>query len=496
MVSPIQVSPVSFTIAAVLSVLALLLWLVQLSMLAGLTGSDAAGNAMAQGFAAIAIIVLWVLLAIIAFIAVTKGAMPGWAVAATAVLIPVSCLVTFGVLALMTAPKLAPYSWPLIIPAGVPPLIIVFCLWALLPGIHAHVSAPLAGGVAWGLVLLLCMSYLPMQQARDAVHEREAVALAKYEAALKAVPAGAPLWALTPFLDTRNYVKLEEAVARIRALPDRQAQAETMLARGDFPLAYLGRFDLTPTPALCETSRALLQKRAAALTPATADAKPYADIANEVDGAVAALRWLIDYDCAAMPAAAAWETMAKAYRDPRYGIYELRDLKDPKRLGRALYEDPEHFSMLTPRVHLKAWLKFADDNDFKAQAIAGAAKLDHRNADAIELLTTDDFVTRLLTENIARLDLQPTPALCRVGLDYLRKRFAGTYRPPAGDGRPYDDLLGRLGRGDQLNALIWLASQGCNADAELNEAEALIKAYAPSPDSGLMLGRIEALRKK
>ncbi|MCK9918420.1 hypothetical protein MXD81_55785 [Microbacteriaceae bacterium K1510] len=496
MASPNQASPVAVTITAVLSGIALLLWLIQLSMLSDVTGGDAAGNAMAQGFAAIAIILLWGLLALIAVIAFIKGDTPSWAVVAAAVLIPASGLVTFGVLGLMTAPQLAPYSWPLVIPAAVPPLVIAFCLWALLPATHSYVPAPVAGGVVWGLVLLLCIAYVPLQQVRDAVHEREAADLAKYEAALNAVPADAPLWALTPFLDTHNYVKLDEVVARIRALPNRQAEAETMLARGDFPLVYLGRFDLDATPSLCEKTRGQLRRRAAALTLATPETKPFSDIAIEVDGAVAALRWLIDYDCAAMPEAEAWETMAKAYREPRYAIYELRDLKDPKRLGRALYEDPEKFSQLTPRAHLKAWLKFADDKSTRAQAIDGATKLDHRTADAIEILATDEFVARVLTENIGRLDLEPTPVLCRAGLDNLHKQFAAIYRPKPDDPRPYDDLIGQLGRGDQLNALIWLAAHGCDAAAALDEAATLIKAYQPSPDGGLMLGRIEMLQKK
>ena len=496
MASPIQASPVAVTITAVLSVIALLLWLLQLSMLNSLTGSDAAGNGMTQGFAAIAIILLWGLLALIAIIAFAKGDMPRWAAVAAAVLIPVSGLVTFGVLGLMTTPKLAPYGWPLVIPAAVPPLVIAFCLWALLPVTHTHVSAPIAGGVVWGLVLLLCVAYMPLQQVRDAVHAREAADLAKYEAALNAVPADAPLWALTPFLDTRNYVKLDEVVARIRALPNRQAEAETMIARGDFPLAYLGRFDLDATTSLCEKARGHLRQRAAALTLTTPESKPFSDIATEVDGAVAALRWLIDYDCAAMPEAGAWETMAKAYREPRYAIYELRDLKEAKRLGRALYEDPEKFSQLTPRVHLKAWLKFVDDRSFRAQAIAGAAKLDHRTADAIEIFKTDDFLVRVLMENIGRLDIEPTPPLCRAGLDNLRKQFIAIYQPKPDDPRPYDELIGRFGRGDRFNALIWFAVHGCDAGAELDEAAALIKAYQPSPDGGLMLGRIEMLQKK
>lgn len=494
--SPKKPSVAVFVLALILGALALLLWLQTVGLLSELSSSDAAGNGMAQGFAAIGIILLWLALGVLAIIAYAKGSMPGWAALAALVLIPVSCAASFGALDLLTRPSLPPHYWPIVVPALVPLLVIAFCYWALLPSLNTRVSGTAAGGVVWGLVLVLCAALLPMQYVRQRVlDEREAVR-ARFDAELKAVPTDAPLWALVPFLGKGDYVQNDEVVARIRKLARRQAEAETMLARDDFPLAYLSQLDLTPTSSLCETSRGLLQKRAAALTLTGGQSKPFSAIAQEAQDAVAALRWLIDYDCPAMPEAEAWETMAKAYSDPSYTIYELRDLKDPKRLGRALYEDPAHFSMLTPRVHLKAWLKFADDESVRAQAIAGAAKLDHRTADAIEILTTDDFVTHLLTENIARLDLQPTPAFCRAALDYLRKQFAGIYRPPAGDVRSYHDLLGRLGRGDQLNALLWLAANGCDADAELSEAEALIKAYAPSPDSGLMLGRIEALRKK
>ena len=51
----------------------------------------------------------------------------------------------------------------------------------------------------------------------------------------------------------------------IRGLDQRQAQAETMLDRGDFPIQYLGFFDLDPTPALCDKARSLLRKQVAPL---------------------------------------------------------------------------------------------------------------------------------------------------------------------------------------------------------------------------------------
>jgi hypothetical protein len=365
-----------------------------------------------------------------------------------------------------------------------------------LPSLRRRIPGHVAGGAIWGLVLILCLAILPMQQIRARVFAAQEAAHARYDAALAAVPADAPLATLTPFLATGDHVQIERVLTRIRALERRQADAEDMLERGDFPLAFLGRFDLTPTPSLCDKARALLRKRAAALTPASAAARPYRDIADEVDGAVAALQWLIDYDCPAMAEAEAWETMAKGYRDGNFSVYTLGELRDPKRLGRALYEDPARASMLTPRAHLKAWLKFADDRTLRAQVIAGAAKLDHRNADAIDILAENGLPARVLMENIAQLDLTTTPEFCRFALDSLRTQFAAIWRPEPDDPRSYRELRGRLGRGDQFNALIWLAAHGCAADSTLAQAEALIRAYQPSPESAAMLERLQRVQRK
>ena len=79
--------------------------------------------------------------------------------------------------------------------------------------------------------------------------------------------------------------------------------------------------------------------------------------------------------------------MAKGYRDTNFDVFELAELRDPKELGRVLREYPARFSMLTPKAHLKAWLGYANDYALREQALAGARRLDHRTADAIELLS-------------------------------------------------------------------------------------------------------------
>jgi hypothetical protein len=56
----------------------------------------------------------------------------------------------------------------------------------------------------------------------------------------------------------------------------------------------------------------------------------------------------------------------------------------------------------------------------------------------------------------------------------------------------YKELLDRLGAGDQFNALIWLASHGCDAEPELSEAESLIRTYETLPASAGVLAQLAA----
>jgi hypothetical protein len=494
--APDKASPTSVGIAAGLSILALLLWAMQLALLNDLRGSDAAGNALAQAYGAIAIILLWVLLAVLSLIAFFKGAMPVPAAIAALILIPVSGDAALSALELLRAPELAPFRWPIIIPALAPPIMVAYTFWALLPGIHVRVPAIYAGTVAWGSVLLLCIALVPFQQMRGAVGDQMEAARAKAAADFAKLAEDAPLWEWVPFLATPDQTLVSSAIDRIRHLKRRQSDAELMLERGDFPLGQLGAFDLTPTQALCENARKLLRQHAGTLTPKEPNSRPFKDIAVAVSDAVSAMTWLIDYDCPCAAEAQTWETMVKAYRDPGYDIYHLAELRDPKRLGRALYEDPERFSMLTPRAHLKAWLKFADDKSLREQVVTGARKLDHRTIDAVEILIKDDSGVRVLLETLPVLELEPTPELCGAALGNLHKQFGSIYRPKADDPRSYQELLGRLGRGEQFIALRWLASHGCDADAELSQAESLIGAYQPSPDGGLILGQLERLHRK
>jgi hypothetical protein len=124
----------------------------------------------------------------------------------------------------------------------------------------------------------------------------------------------------------------------------------------------------------------------------------------------------------------------------------LSEVRDPKNLGRALREDPAWFSMLTPKAHLKAWLKFADDKALREQALAGARKVDHRTSDAVEMLKEDEYTARTLLEYLPGLDLDATAPLCDAAENALHRQFGQIYRPKHDDPRPYRELLSRFRR--------------------------------------------------
>jgi hypothetical protein len=311
------------------------------------------------------------------------------------------------------------------------------------------------------------------------------------------VAANAPLWDWTPFLDTRDDTKRERVLDSIRKLDQRQVQAETMLDRGDFPIGSLGFIDLDPTPALCAKARALLGERAELLVRKGDKPQPYAGIADQVSGAVAAMGWLVGYGCSCDAESTAWETMAKGYADPSYDFYRLAELRDPKQLGRIARERPQRFSMLNAQSHLRGWLKFVDEAGLQAQALAGARQVGSRTADAVEILRDkyDEESRWKLQRFLVKLDLEATEPLCVNALSALHAHFANIYRPaPADEPRPYSELLQRLGTSEQLPKLIWLARHGCAAGAELDEAIALMNAYQDSADRAKMLATLTALR--
>jgi hypothetical protein len=478
----------------VLGALIGLLWALNLATLASLGNSDAAGNAIGEAYAAIQIIALWSLLVIMTILASIKGAAPKSAIAAVLVIVPASGFVAMAAADLLARAYLSPHLWPIVIPAALPPLAVIWCFLAL------HGRTRLTGialGALPAAMLAVCLLIQPLSLMRRAVNEAETARLEKYDADLARVPAGAPMWEWTPFLDTADSTKRAKVLDSIRSLDQRQAQAETMLDRGDFPIGELGAFDLDPTPELCSKARSLLRKQVAPLVLNAPNSRPYRDIAAQVADAVAGMDWLVGYGCSCDAESIAWEAMANAYTDTNYDIYRLAQLRDPRGLGRILRERPERFSMLSPKSHLKGWLHFADDRDLHDRALAGARALDHRTADAVDILVdkyNEESRWKLL-RYLTALDLEATLPLCTNALSELHGQFTKVYRPGLKDEpRPYSELLERLGNGEHLPDLVWLARNGCDAGRELDEAIALVNAYQDSPGKAEMLAELTRLQ--
>jgi hypothetical protein len=493
-----KASPGAVAACVVLGAASVLLWLMLLPSLANLAASDAAGNGLTQAFAAIVAFVLWFLLAVLVLVGWISGGMPRPAAIAALVLVPASGYAAQTALDLLARPGLPPQLWPAVIPGLIPPLILAFCFWAVVPALRATISAGLAAGVIWGGVLVLAVSIVPMVHIRNLDDDREAARLAKYDDDYARLPTDAALWDLAPFLDTRDGTKQSVVLDRIRGLDQRQSQAEIMLDRGDFPLGYLGRFDLDPTPAICGKARTALRKQVAPLVSKNPGSEPYSKIAFDVANALAAMKWLVGYECSCTAESQAWETMANGYRDTNFDVVELKDLRDPKEFGRTLREYPARFSMLSSRSHLKAWLQYADDPAWREQAIAGARKLDHRTADAVELLTDKNNPSAPWTalKYLPVLDLEATPSLCSAALAQVRGDITNTFRPPPDDARSYDELLSRLGAYEPLTALQWLAGHGCNAETELSAAEDLVRTYRDSRERAAMLASLAQAHRK
>src|SRR5437764_1643345 len=96
----------------VLTAIAALLWVLSLATLASLGHSDAAGNALGEAYAAIQIIALWLLLSLMTVITALKGRAPWPAVAAAAVIVPLSGFVAMSAAELLTRAHLPPFLWP------------------------------------------------------------------------------------------------------------------------------------------------------------------------------------------------------------------------------------------------------------------------------------------------------------------------------------------------------------------------------------------------
>lgn len=477
--------------AIVLSLLTLVVWIALISTLSSLDDSDPAGNGLEQAFAAFEIILVWILLLILLVVTALRGSMPWQGVAAAATLLPVSGIAAGVALGLLADRATAPYLWPILVPAVVPPIVVAFAFWALLPSLRAMVAAPVAIGGVWGLTLLLCVAMWPLSLVRERAVQHAADERAERLAELAAMNPDAPLWEWVRFLDTRDTFEVDRALARVRSLERRQEDAEIMLDRGDFPLRFLGSLNLRPTQAICDKARALLRRQVGPLVLSSTNSRPYSDVADAVAGALSAIQWLVGYGCSCEAEAQMWETMAAVYRSTSFDVVSLGEYRNPKELGWAVVQDPAQFGMMLPQAPLMAWLNVAEVPALRDRALAEARQVAGRTDQASGLLHQDVAVMALRA--LPALALDATPALCAAALPVVYTTLTAVTRPAADDPRPYTVLLQQMGGDAPLVALQWLASHGCDTGAAVDEAESLVRASQDSPERAAMLANLARL---
>ena len=170
----------------------------------------------------------------------------------TLILVALWFATTWGAFEMLSGPLTPVGQWPLAIPALGPPLIAAYCLWALISALRAAAPERVAAVALVALALVCRRLPSAVENLRPAL-QREAARVEDWQARLDAMPADAPLWRWTPFLASDVYLVEQGAREAMRKLPSRQADAEAMLQRDEFPFGELETW--TSTPPLCFATR-------------------------------------------------------------------------------------------------------------------------------------------------------------------------------------------------------------------------------------------------
>ena len=310
---------------AALTILAVVLWLMLVATVATINQSDAAGRGMSQGFAMIFAVVLWVLLAGVTLLAASGGNMPGWVAAAALVLLPLSLAATMATIGLLANRGAGVSGWPIVVPVMIPLLVIAYAALVAVPSLRTLVPLPLASRVVWIAVLALSLVPWPLRRARAS---REEITEAQREANTRAMADSetarleAIFQALTPETPLRDWLDVavtqhelrERALAGIRSLPTRQAQAESL--RGDdqaMLMSELRNLDLQATPALCRTANEFLVAHAESYRAKAATTARYEIEGASLEQYLFGMQWLASHGCDVCLAIDATDAVVRLY---------------------------------------------------------------------------------------------------------------------------------------------------------------------------------------
>jgi hypothetical protein len=272
------------------------------------------------------IVSLWIVLAILVF---RRGGnsqkMPTLALAAAVILLPLS-----GVAAIYATDLYASYAgWAIVVPALLPPLILLYAMWMRLPALHAALPAKIVNPAAWGAILVLTLTPFPLstidariyaageperQRQREAYladNERQAQLNEQNREREKAEargPAIARFQALTPDSSLSDYLDAldsytyyapdeaghEETLAKGRQIKSRQADAVALLKEGRiWRMEELWNLDIEATPAVCAAYSDALRHDADEVDPMSIDFATVNGIAEQLPN----LKWLVKEHC-------------------------------------------------------------------------------------------------------------------------------------------------------------------------------------------------------
>ncbi len=314
-------------VMAILLALAAIIYLTFAANLLGARGSDAAGRGMAMGFAAIQGLVLWLVIGVLFAIAWFRGSMPGYAMAAAIVFVPLSAIAAASATGLYMERHGA---WLIAVPLALPPLLALYASWARFAGWHdALPSGPttaILGGAVVALTIvplvLTTIEYMPNPE-RDAA--REAAVKAQEEEYRKrqeeAEAAEAARFAkLGPDSSLRDYLeflppghtRFKDAVAGARLVKTRNADARTLLDEGMIgELADL--WDLRVDPlAVCQAYGNALKVMA---NKVRRTEPGFIDAALDIEWQLPNIEWLVGAKCDLGDALAEAETRIREVSD-------------------------------------------------------------------------------------------------------------------------------------------------------------------------------------
>ena len=182
--SPLRISTAAFVAGLLLASACLFFTFFLTELMSHPGGGDPAGTSIGREFTSLALLLFCHLLGALVLTAVIGGAMPPSGRTAILLLTPAAFVAMFRASDLLIEPRVSPGLWALAIPAAAPPLIVAYCLWALVAPLRARVPERIAGFGLLGALGLVCAAIFPLEAMRAHAHAGVAAQIGALEAKL------------------------------------------------------------------------------------------------------------------------------------------------------------------------------------------------------------------------------------------------------------------------------------------------------------------------